>query len=54
MKKMRLTVLMVAGVLAYFASEKPSAAGWGDYACDFWGPNGEYCCTNPDCSLTCW
>ena len=51
-KKMRLTVLMVAGVLAYFATEKPSAAGWCDSWCDLY--DGQYCCINPDCSMTCY
>jgi hypothetical protein len=52
-KKVRLTILMLAGVLAYFASEKPSAAGeWCNYYCDLFGS--QFCCTNPDCSLTCY
>ena len=54
-KKVRLTILMLAGVLAYFASEKPSAAALCNHWCDVGlGPNGEYCCVNPDCSLTCY
>ena len=54
-KKMRLTILMLAGVLMCLASEKPSAAGpWCDYDCGSYGPNGEFCCVNPDCSLTCY
>ena len=53
-KKVRLTVLVLAGFLAYFASETPSAANWCDYWCDTIGPNGEFCCVNPDCSLTCY
>lgn len=53
-KKVRLTVLMLAGVLAYFASEKPTSAGpWCFEVCDNYGPNGEFCCINPDCSLNC-
>lgn len=52
-KKARLTILMLAGVLAYFASEKPSAArGWCDYSCGL-GLDG-YCCVQPDCSLECY
>ena len=51
-KKVRLTFLMLAGVLAYFAAEKANAAGWCNYWCDI-GPDG-YCCVNPDCSLTCY
>lgn len=53
-KKVRLTILMLAGVLAYFASEKPSAAGWCNEDCGPYGPNGEFCCVAPDCSLVCW
>jgi hypothetical protein len=53
-KKVRLTILVLAGVLAYFASEKPSEAGLCAYWCDNIGPNGEFCCYNPDCSLTCY
>jgi|GEM_PF-3888959 len=52
-KKARLTILILAGVMAYFASEKPSAAGWCNYYCDNIGPNGEFCCVAPDCSLIC-
>lgn len=52
-KKVRLTVLMLAGVLAYFASEKPTSAGpWCNEWCDLY--DGQYCCINPDCSMTCW
>jgi hypothetical protein len=51
-KKARLTILMLAGVLAFVASAKPSAAVWCDSYCDSLGPNGEFCCVNPDCSLT--
>lgn len=55
-KKMRLTILMLAGVLVCFASAKPSAAAgpFCDYDCGLYGPNGEFCCVNPDCSLTCY
>jgi hypothetical protein len=53
-KKVRLTILMLVGVLAYFASEKPSAAGWCNEICDNIGPNGEFCCVAPDCSLVCY
>jgi hypothetical protein len=53
-KKVRLTFLLLAGVLAYFASEKANAGGWCNYDCGLYGPNGEFCCVNPDCSLTCY
>lgn len=53
-KKVRLTILMLTGVLAYFVSEKPSAAGWCVDYCGHIGPNGEYCCVAPDCSLICY
>jgi hypothetical protein len=51
-KKVRLTILMLAGVLAYFASEKTSAAGWCNEWCDLY--DGQYCCIAPDCSLVCY
>lgn len=53
-KKVRLTILMLAGVLAYFASEKSSAANWCFEDCGAYGPNGEWCCVQPNCSLLCW
>jgi hypothetical protein len=54
-KKVSLAILMLAGVLAYFASQKPSeAGGWCDEVCGNLGPNGEFCCVAPDCSLVCY
>jgi hypothetical protein len=51
-KKMRLAILMVAGVLAYFAAEPPSAAYCEE---DCWPVGGGItCCTNRYCQDYCY
>lgn len=50
-KKMRLAILMVAGVLAYFASEKPSTA---QCVAECWDVGwGITCCTDHNCRDYC-
>lgn len=50
-KKMRLAILMVAGVLAYFAAVPPSAASCVEECWD--AGAGITCCTNRFCQDYC-
>jgi hypothetical protein len=51
-KKVRFAILMVAGVLAYFASEKPGMAYCEEGCWDIGG--GITCCTNWRCQDYCY
>ena len=50
-KRARWTLLLLAGALAYFATEKTGTAG-----CipDCWESGGFICCTNENCIDYCW
>jgi hypothetical protein len=45
-KKMRLAILMLAGVLVYFAAGE---VGMAECIADCWESGGQWCCTTSTC-----
>lgn len=52
LKKARLAILLLAGILVYFAGEGAVVAGCPEHCWD--EPDGRYCCETWSCRVVCY